>query len=157
MLRSTVPEDTPTLLALTQETGFFKPIEIKALREVLDDYHAVNRAAGHRCITLERKGVVLGFAYYVPTAMTDRSWSLWWIVVSKTSQAGGLGSELLRRVEADAAAAAGRVLFVETSSLPLYEPTRLFYLKRGYEVAAVVGDYYADGDDLVYFRKRLSG
>lgn len=49
----------------------------------------------------------------------------------------------------------GRLLLIETSSLPHYEPTRRFYLKHGYERSCAIADYYADGDDLVVFRKRL--
>ena len=157
MIRPTVPDDTPLLVPLAEQTGVFKPLEIQALREVLDDYHAANRAGGHRCVTLEDEGRVLGFAYYAPEAMTDRSWSLWWIAVLPGQQGRGLGRELLRYVEEDARAAGGRVLYIDTSSLPHYEPTRRFYLKHGYEVSGVLGDYYADGDDMVVFRKRLSG
>ncbi len=156
MIRPTVPEDTPTLVALAEQTGVFKPLEVTALREVLDDYHAFNHAHGHRCITLEREDSVLGFAYYSPEAMTDRSWSLWWIAVLPGRHRGGLGGELLRYVEADVRAAGGRVLFIDTASLPTYEPTRMFYLKHGYEVTGVLSDFYADGDDKVVFRKRLA-
>jgi biopolymer transport protein ExbD len=38
MIRPTDPADTPLLLQLAESTGVFKPIEIQALREVLDDY-----------------------------------------------------------------------------------------------------------------------
>jgi len=38
---------------------------------------------------------------------------------------------------------------IETSSLPHYELTRRFYLKHGYEQAAVLRDFYSDGDDMV--------
>ena len=156
MIRPTVPADTPVLVPLAEQTGVFKPLEIQALREVLDDYHDANRAAGHRCVTLEREGGVLGFAYYAPEAMTDRSWSLWWIAVLPGQQGRGLGAGLLKHVEEDARAAGARVLFIDTSSLPHYEPTRKFYLKHGYEVTAVLRDFYADGDDKVVFRKRLA-
>ena len=53
------------------------------------------------------------------------------------------------------AEAGGRILLIETSSLPHYEPTRAFYVKHGYLPDAVLHDYYADGDDMVVFRKRL--
>jgi len=49
----------------------------------------------------------------------------------------------------------GRLFLIETSSLPIYDPTRRFYLKHGYEQAATIGDFYTDGDDQVIFRKRL--
>jgi len=50
----------------------------------------------------------------------------------------------------------GRILLIETSSLPHYDPTRRFYLKHGYGQEAVLRDFYADGDDMVVFRKRLT-
>jgi len=155
MIRPTEPADTATLLALTQATGVFKPSEIQALDEVLTDYHAANREAGHRCATWEDAGQVLAFAYWAPAAMTDRSWYLYWIAVSKQRQAAGIGGKLLGHVEQDIRALNGRVLFIETSSLAHYELTRAFYRKHAYEQTAVLTDYYLDGDDMVVFRKRL--
>jgi ribosomal protein S18 acetylase RimI-like enzyme len=157
MIRPTVPGDTQALLALAQGTGVFKPHEIQALDEVFSDYHATNREAGHRCVTWEEGGQMFGFAYWAPAAMTDRTWYLYWIAVRKQRQAGGIGRELMQYVEDDIRKAGGRVLFIETSGLPHYELTRRFYAKLGYEQAAVLPDYYADGDDMVVFRKRLSG
>jgi ribosomal protein S18 acetylase RimI-like enzyme len=154
MIRPTTPADTPALLALTQGTGVFKPHEIEALNEVLSDYHAANHAAGHVAVTAEKNGQILGYAYYAPAAMTDRTWYLYWIAVTKQTQAKGIGSTLLRHAEEDIRKRNGRVLFIETSSLPHYEPTRRFYLKHGYEVTGELRDYYADGDDMVVFRKR---
>ena len=40
--------------------------------------------------------------------------------------------------------------------VPRYEPTRAFYKKRGYAIVSHVPDYYADGDGLVVFCKRLT-
>jgi ribosomal protein S18 acetylase RimI-like enzyme len=155
MIRPTLPEDTRALLALAEGTGVFKPLEIQALREVLDDYHATNRGQGHRSITDEREGQIAGFAYYAPAAMTDRAWYLYWIAVSKDVQARGIGSTLLRHAEDDIRRHNGRILLIETSSLPHYELTRRFYLKHNYEQLAVLRDFYADGDDMVVLRKRL--
>jgi ribosomal protein S18 acetylase RimI-like enzyme len=155
MFRPVVPADTPTLLALTEGTGVFKPHEIVALGEVLHDYHAGNRDQGHLAVAAEQGGALVGYAYYAPAAMTDRTWYLYWIAVTPAHQARGVGGGLLRRAEHDAGARQGRVLFIETSSLPHYEPTRRFYLKHGYEVTGVLRDYYGDGDDMVVFRKRL--
>ena len=56
----------------------------------------------------------------------------------------------------------GLLAFLQTGDI--YDPDRVeadrellrrFYLKHGYEQAAVVRDFYADGDDQVIFRKRL--
>jgi ribosomal protein S18 acetylase RimI-like enzyme len=155
VIRPTVPQDTPALLALTEGTGLFSRLDMEALQEVLDDYHASNRAWGHICVTYEQDGQIIGFAYYAPASMAEGTWYLWWIAVSRQIQARGIGGELLRYAEDEARAKAGRVLFIETSSLPTYELTRRFYLKNGYEQHAVLRDYYADGHHMVIFRKRL--
>jgi GNAT superfamily N-acetyltransferase len=154
MIRPTTPADTDALVAIADSTGVFKPHELVALREVLADYFATNRADGHVAVTLERDGRPIGFAYYAPADMTDRAWSLWWIAIDKTVHAKGLGTRLLHKAEADVEAAGGRVMFIETSGLPHYDLTRRFYLKHGYE-EATLRDYYADGDDMVVFRKKM--
>jgi ribosomal protein S18 acetylase RimI-like enzyme len=156
MIRPTEPRDTDALVQLAGETGVFKPAEIVALREVLDDYHAGDHPEA-RCITYEKDDQPIGFAYYAPAAMTDRTWQLWWIAVSKHTQTRGLGGRLLHHVEEDIRRQRGRQLLIETSSLPHYEPTRRFYLKHDYQQAGLQPDYYADGDDMVIFRKRLEG
>jgi ribosomal protein S18 acetylase RimI-like enzyme len=156
MIRTVLPTDTPLLLQVAEGTGVFKPLEIQALREVLDDYHAANKDQGHRAAGYEQNGELVGFVYFAPAAMTDRAWSLWWIVVGTAHQAGGIGGQLLGHAEDDIRGQRGRVLFIETSSLPHYEPTRRFYLKHGYVEAARLADYYAASDDLVFFRKEMS-
>src|ERR1700730_11521499 len=113
MIRSTIPEDTPALVAMTEGTGLFLPIDLQALAEVLADYHPVEKGEGHRCVTYEQDGQAIGFAYYAPTAMTDRTWHLWWIVVSKQIQARGVGTQLLKYVEDGVRAEGGRLLIVE--------------------------------------------
>jgi ribosomal protein S18 acetylase RimI-like enzyme len=155
MLRPTVPDDTPSLKTLTAATGFFKPHEVDTLQEVLDDYHAEAAAEGHVCQTLERDGERLGFVYFAPAPMTLGTWELWWIVVKSDVQARGLGGEMLRFAEEEVRRRGGRVLFIDTSSQPLYDPTRRFYLKHGYEEHAILRDYYAAGDSKVVFRKAL--
>ena len=157
MIRPTIPADTDALVALTDATGMFKAIEITALREVLDDYHATNKADGHVAITCEKDGLLLGFAYYAPAPMADRTWQLWWIVVRKDTQGQGVGGKLLRHLENDMRANhGGRILFIETGSMPHYEPTRQFYRKHAYEQHALLKDFYADGDSMVIFRKTLN-
>ncbi|MFL5244019.1 MAG: GNAT family N-acetyltransferase [Gemmataceae bacterium] len=155
MIRPTTPDETPVLMALAQGTGVFKPFEIEALKEVLDDYHQHAQEMHHRAVTFEENGQTIGFAYYAPAAMTDRTWYLYWIAVSKQIQAKGVGSKLLKHAEDDILKQNGRLLLIETSSLPHYGLTRQFYLKHHYDQAAVIKDFYADGDDLVVFRKKL--
>jgi ribosomal protein S18 acetylase RimI-like enzyme len=156
MIRPTLETETGALKEIARGTLVFKPLEIDALGEVLDDYHAGNRHEGHQAVTFEKDGKAAGFAYYAPTAMTDRTWHLYWIFVDKKTHARGIGTLLLKHAEHDIIRAGGRVFLIETSSLPSYDPTRKFYLKHGYDQEAVIRDFYADGDDQVIFRKRLA-
>jgi len=43
----------------------------------------------------------------------------------------------------------------ETSGRPLYEPTRQFYLKNGYELEATLREFYGSGDDKLVYRTEL--
>jgi ribosomal protein S18 acetylase RimI-like enzyme len=98
---------------------------------------------------------VTGFAYYAPAAMADRTWYLYWIAVEKAKQGLGIGRELLQYSEGEVRSRGGRIFLIETSSLPVYEPTRRFYKRHNYEHVCTLADFYADGDDLVVFSKRL--
>ena len=156
VIRPTEPADTRPLLDLAAQTGVFKPHEIQALDEVLTDYHATNKNLGHQSVTFDQSGRMLGFAYYAPAAMTDRTWYLYWIAVAKPTQARGIGGQLLKHVEDEIRDRRGRMLLIETSSLPHYDLTRKFYVKHHYDQAAVIADFYAEGDDLVVFRKQIT-
>jgi ribosomal protein S18 acetylase RimI-like enzyme len=160
MIRPALPSDTPRILALTVGTGVFKPYEIDVLEELLDEYHAGALGAEHSAVVLldgpsERPESIVGYAYYAPDVMTDRSWYLYWIAIDQSRRGGGLGTLLMQYVEADIRQRQGRVLFIETSSLPHSEPTRRFYLKLGYVINGQLRDFYSDGDDMFIFRKRL--
>jgi ribosomal protein S18 acetylase RimI-like enzyme len=157
MIRPSLPSDTPELVALAERTAVFKPHELVALQEVLDDYHAANHEYDHASITLvTSSGQIAGFAYYAPTAMTDRTWELWWIAVDPAFQGQGLGKILLNAAEVAVQTAGARLFLIETSSTPIYEPTRAFYVAQAYDAVATIPDFYADGDGKVIFARRLS-
>lgn len=158
MVRPPAPADTPALVEIARGTGVFRPAELVALREVLDDYHACDEALGHRAL-VQTGGPPgddpAGFVYFAPSAMSERGWYLWWIAVDRQRQGQGLGSRLLLDAEAAVRESGARLLLIETSGLPRYAPTRGFYQAHGYQVAAIIPDFYADADDQVVFVKRF--
>jgi GNAT superfamily N-acetyltransferase len=157
MLRPTAHADTPALLAVTAGTGVFKEHEVETLEEVLDDFHREGAEYGHVCLTFVADGgAAAGFVYFAPVAMTDNTWELWWIVVDKARQGRGEGRWLLEQVEGHIRHLGGRLLLIETSSTPHYDPTRRFYLKNGYVHAATIPDFYSDGDGKCVYWKRLT-
>ena len=156
MLRPSTPADSPRLVEIATGTGVFKPHELVALQEVLQDFHATNHECGHQAHTsVDDAGTPDGFVYFAPAAMTDRTWELWWIAVDAGRHGRGLGTRLLDLAEDAVRAANGRLLLIETSSTPGYHPTRQFYRRHGYCEVAHLPDYYADGDGKVVFSKRV--
>lgn len=161
MIRPLLPDDTPAIVALAAGTGVFKPLEIETLQELLDDYHAAEKDHGHVAVgalDLPPGGVdaeIAGFAYYAPTPMTDRTWHLYWIAIASSHQGRGLGRRLMEYVEEDIRHRGGRLLVVETSATEPYRKTRDFYDRIGYRQAVEIPDFYADGDGMTIFTKRL--
>ncbi len=157
-LRTAAPVDTPALVALAVATELFAPDEVGPLREMLDDLHAGRSGADHRVEVWadDPTGPPVGVVYFGPNDMTDRTWDLLWIAVSPDRQGRGIGGELVRFTEAHIRAAGGRMLVIDTSSLPRFEATHAFYGKHGYAEVARIPDYYADGDSKVIFAKRIA-
>lgn len=95
-------------------------------------------------------------AFCAPEQMTHGTWNLLLIAVRKDLQGTGLGSRMMAFVEQALEKRKARILLVETSGLPEYAMTRLFYPKCGYKQVAVIPDYYDKGDDKVVFWKSLA-
>lgn len=153
MIRPAASQETPALVALGASTGLFTPQEADVLlRQVLDDLHAGRLGEGHQAhVWTDAAGHPAGWVYFSPDPHADGVWELWWIGVAPNRQRTGVGAELMSFVEARVRAEGGRVLMVATSSLPALEPTRRFYMRRGYHACGRVPDYYANGDDKVIF------
>ncbi|HEU4566291.1 MAG TPA: GNAT family N-acetyltransferase [Gemmatimonadaceae bacterium] len=98
---------------------------------------------------------LVGYACYGPTPGTDRTFDLYWIAVEPAMHGAGIGTLLLSEVERRLQGQHARLLIVETSSRSEYAPTRAFYDRRGYAVAARVRAFYAPGDDRVILTKRF--
>ena len=158
MIRAATPTDTSAIVALGIATGMFPPEETEPLREVLEGFHAGHAGADH-CLAVwidDADGHPVGVVYFGPDAMADRKWDLWMIAVAPEQQGRGIGGQLLRFTEARVRTLGGRLLLIDTSSLPIYEATRAFYAKHGYAEVARVPDFFKDGDSKVIFAKRMA-
>jgi len=156
ILKPTTPAETTRLQEIAAGTAVFYPHEIETLGEVLADYHREGDVYGHLARTLWIGSDPVGFLYAAPVEMTDRTWELWWIAVAKERQGDGLGARLLLAAEEEVRKEAGRLLLIETSSLPAYAGTRGFYERYGYRWVGQLPDYYRDGDDKVIFSKKIT-
>lgn len=158
MLRPATPADTPALIALAIATELFLPHEVEPLREMLDDLHAGHSGADHRVEVWadDPNGPPVGVVYFGPNEMTDRTWDLLWIAVAPDRQGQGIGGELVRFTEAHIRAGGGRLLVIDTCSLPRFDATHAFYGKHGFAEVARIPDFYADGDSKVIYAKRMA-
>jgi len=149
------PADREAVRDVLESSGFFYPEEIDVAVELVDERLARAEASGYFFDFAERDGRVAGYSCYGPIACTRASYDLFWIGVHQEQRGRGLGRLLLGRAEEDIRRRGGRRLYIETSSRPLYEPTRGFYLACGYRLEATLEDFYGPGDGKVIFVKAL--
>lgn len=149
--------DVLAVREITDSTGYFSPEEVGISAELVEARLSQGERSGYAFILAERGSALAGYACYGRTPGTERSWDLYWIVVAPSTQRRGLGSTILVRVESKIAAAGGGLVWVETSSTDQYASTRGFYERAGYRRAAVLDDFYREGDAKVIYGKRVQG
>lgn len=142
--------DLDGVSSILDGTGLF-PSEL--LPEMAEPY--LSGADPHLWLVAQEGSAVLAFAYCEPERMTDGTYNLLAIAVDPSRQSDGIGQRLLAAVEQSVKGLGGRVLLVETSSLPEYQRTRSFYDQLGFDREAVIREFYAMGEDKVVFWKRL--
>ncbi len=144
------------LESLLNATAVFRKDEIAVAMEVLDAYLAHPEQDYTAVGAFTPGGELLGYAVFGPTPCTLGTWDLYWIAVSPAAQGLGVGTALLREVEGRLTRTNARQLIIETSSRPPYDPTRAFYLKRGYREVARIPDFYEAGDDRVIYARKFN-
>ncbi|HQG45765.1 MAG TPA: GNAT family N-acetyltransferase [bacterium] len=141
-------------MELIRETGMFTAAEVKVAEELVDFFLNRREQKDYRIEVLEEEdGAIVAYVTWGPTPLTDGTFDLYWIAVSPRSQGKGYGTRLMRWVEDKIKEDKGRVLIIETSSQPMYEGTRQFYLKQQYQEVVRIAGYYKPGDDRVIYAK----
>jgi ribosomal protein S18 acetylase RimI-like enzyme len=148
--------DIETVRNIVSATGYFSPSEIDVAVELVQD-NLVKGAAesGYFFIFAEHGGRTIAYLCYGLIPCTISSYNLYWIAVHPEFQGRGLGKALMREAERLIAAAGGTRVYIDTSYKAQYEDTRAFYLSLGYELDALLKDFYSPGDDKVIYRKLL--
>jgi ribosomal protein S18 acetylase RimI-like enzyme len=148
--------DRAQVESILRATKFFSPAEITIGLELVDAGLETGAASGYRFLLLERDGRLRGYACYGPIPGTRASYDLYWIAVEPSSQGHRVGAHLLRETERRIRRQGGRRVYVDTSTRPQYTPTRAFYERCGYRVAALLEDFYAPGDGKAIYLKVLN-
>ena len=153
IIRFSEQKDIKPVLRFLDETKFFRPDEMIIADEVITDAATKGPGGHYKSYVLEQKGNVVGWVCWGPTPCTVGSFDIYWLGVAPSCQGQGLGRKLMDFAEEQIRIGGGRLYIVETSGRESYLPTRAFYERIGYTVAAVVQDFYAPGDDKIIYTK----
>jgi ribosomal protein S18 acetylase RimI-like enzyme len=156
MIRPMARSDKSVVMELIEATDFFRPEEVHVAEELIDVYLNHPDQKDYDVVVIESdEHEVAGYLTWGETAMTVGTYDLYWMAVSPRHQGKGYGRKLVEWLEARVKEIGGRLILIETSSTPKYEPTRRFYSGLNYREIARIPDYYQDGDDRVIYIKRL--
>jgi ribosomal protein S18 acetylase RimI-like enzyme len=156
MIRPMSRSDKSVVMELIEATAFFRPDEILVAEELIDVYlNHPDQKDYDVVVAVNEEHEVTGYLTWGPTPMTLGTYDLYWMAVSPKHQGLGIGRRLVAWLEAKVAELKGRLIVIETSSTPRYEPTRRFYEGLKYRETARIPDYYQAGDDRVIYVKAL--
>jgi acetoin utilization deacetylase AcuC-like enzyme/GNAT superfamily N-acetyltransferase len=156
-LRHEIEEkDRERIRHLVDITGFFSPSEVKVAVELAEERLAKGPESGYHFTIGEHYGRLVGYCCYGPTPCTVASYDLYWIVIHPDFQGRGLGRKLLKETERLIKAAGGTRIYAETSQRVQYASTRAFYEGCGYQLEAVLEDFYGPGEGKAIYCKKLT-
>jgi ribosomal protein S18 acetylase RimI-like enzyme len=157
MIRTDVnPSDPAAVERIVNSSGFFRPDEVPVAVDLVVERLEKGAECGYEFVFADVDGVTAAYACFGLIPCTLHSYDLYWIATHEDYRGHGIGKIVLREVEKAVAGAGGKSIYIETSCLPKYEPTRAFYLKNECIEKARFEDFYDDGDDKVVYVKRLS-
>ncbi len=150
-----LPHDPQIIRAIVNSTGFFHPWEVDIAVELAEERLSKGVASGYEFLFADRNGVTEGYVCFGEIPCTRGSYDVYWIAVRKECQGQGLGRQLMLLAESRIQKLAGRRIYLETSGRPDYLPTRTFYDRCQYSIAAELPDFYAPGDSKIIYVKCL--
>jgi len=156
IIRALTEWDRPQVEEMTRACGVFRSDEVAVAMDVFDAALGIGRKRDpdYETAGVDLDGALAGWICWGPTPCTLGTFDLYWIVVAPQWQGQGVGGALVAEMDRRIAGRA-RMVVVETAGRADYAPTRAFYERLDYQVAARIADYYAPGDDLVTYVKRM--
>ena len=154
-IRPLTVKEKSAVMRILQTTPEFLAPEVIIAEELIDAFLEDTETSGYYIYIAEHDGEIAGYVCYGNTPLTEATWDLYWIAVANNKQGFGIGRSLMKHAEDDIRRMGGRLVMVETSGKPEYNKTRRFYESLNYQKICQIPDYYALGDDLVLFSKRL--
>jgi GNAT superfamily N-acetyltransferase len=154
--RSTPKEsDIQAVRDIIISTRFFYEHEVEIAVDLVKERLEVGESSGYFFVFAEDDGKTIAYSCFGPNIMSKTCHDLYWIATHNDYRGKGVGKLVLAETEKLAKDLGCVILIAETSGLPHYEPTRIFYEKTGFDLEARIKDFYTIGDDKLFFTKRL--
>jgi GNAT superfamily N-acetyltransferase len=149
--------DADAVARHVRATGVFSPAEVAIARELIGESLAKGEeGSGYHFLLADGVSGLRGYTYFGPIAGTAGRYELYWTAVDPRERRGGLGKDPLKASEDSVRTLGGVYAFAETSTRVEYNAARRFYVASGYRLMGEVADWFADGDGLAIFGKRLA-
>ncbi len=161
VVRPSVEADRQGIGAILMNSGIFHEIDVSTVDEMFTGtYSRPITRDSYRFLSCweEDAGApprMIGFACLGLESLTQDTWDLFWVCALPSARGRGAGAALLREAVDVATRENGRLMVIYTSSTDPYAPARRLYASQGFTPAAIVAGYYADGDDLNIYSRRL--
>ena len=149
--------DRAGIKRLLSRASEFTLVEIACALELVDN--SLERGNSDEdyavfCAESPERGII-GFVCYGKTPLTQATYDLYWIAIDPSHRRGGMGRRMLHYLENILNAKGAKLIVAETSSLSAYAQARSFYTGEGFLEESRIRDFYAPGDDLLIYCKRL--
>lgn len=142
------PGDLDAIVNVLRRTEVFTEEEVEIARELADEALNPLPTTTYRIAVARTDNRLSGYILWGLTPFTKWSYDLYWMAVDPNVQRAGLGTLLVREMERQIRAEGGRIVRIETSSLPEYSKTRAFYARIGYPETVRIPDFYWEGNAL---------
>lgn len=157
--RPMLPGDRDSLVRLIERVEAFGHAEREVAIELVDDALARPETTSYELLVADDEGsdAIAGYVCFGRIAMTERAWDLYWVATDPAARGRGVARGLVAEMERRVAAEGGGTVRVETSSRSPYAPAVGLYRAAGYTEVGRIADFYAPGDDLLTFARRVPG
>ncbi|MFO0587548.1 MAG: GNAT family N-acetyltransferase [Polyangiaceae bacterium] len=160
ILRDLTPRDGPRIDTLLSKVRAFTSEERDIALELVDLTITRPGSDDYRFLLAndeaDEAGPLLGYLCYGRTPMTRSTYDLYWIATTPERTRRGVASELVRAMERAIARDGGGLVRVETGSREAHGAAVHFYDALGFLRSAHLDDFYAPGDHLLVFTKRVA-
>lgn len=149
--------DLNNLRNILIDLNTFNEMEVKVAIEMAEEFLEKGKKSGYNFLVAKENGNFMGFLCFGPTPLTEHTFDLYWIAVSKKYQRKSIGKKLLKECEKNIENKGGKILIAETSSTKKYEKARIFYKKNGFKKAVEIKDFYKLRDNKIIYVKYING